>query len=82
MSECIAMAIGFGLGAVASVAAVLVAVRMMEGEKREEHNSAPADVPIDGEEAMRKEKLQKQWENFLNYDGTEKGQVSIEDGEE
>ena len=82
MSECIAMAIGFGLGAVASVAAVLVAVRMMEGEKREEQHPTPADVPIDSEEAMRKEKLQKQWENFLNYDGTEKGQVSIEDGEE
>ena len=79
MIECIAMVIGFGLGAVASVAAMFVAVRMMEGEEREEQCPVPADVPIDEEDAMRKEKLQKQWENFLNYDGTEKGQVSIEE---
>ena len=86
--ECIAMAVGFmmGAGCVLGALAVGKPSRSLRdsspggGAKGVASHSGRCGSEADGE--GKREKLMKQWENFLNYDGTEKGQVSIEDGEE
>ena len=77
MSECIAMAVGFALGA----AYVLVSQRTSKvcesGELRAEQSPAPAEATEDS--GTFGEQLQKQWDNFLNYEGSEYGQIPLGD---
>lgn len=83
MSEVIiAMAIGFVLGA----ACAIIVFNMALSFSAKDISSAASGPPSpQGEgfgsvESKRQELLNKQWENFLNYDGTGKDQMPI--GEE
>ena len=71
MIGCISMAVGVILGA----AIVLVAKAEWKSDPREEERRA------DNPRYEQKESIQKQIENFLNYDGSASGQVSIGDDE-
>lgn len=77
----LAMSTGFILGAVCAIASIRAMIVFIEKfQKREAKEEAPAEETT--KEEIIPTELQKQWENFLNYDGSGKGQVSIEDGEE
>ncbi len=76
MFACIAMIIGFAMGA----GCVLLAIR----EERRDCAGRPQSTHDDSahtEEACGEvdEALKRQLENFLNYDGTSKGQMPIGD---
>ena len=78
MSECIAMAIGFVLGA----GCVIVAMGMMrKGDTSSTASGSPSpqEEGLVGEKSNEREQIKKQWENFLNYSGTEDGQMPIGD---
>ena len=77
MTECIAMAVGFMMGAGCVLGALVVCRPRNTGESETEGRRAEGGTPYN-----EREKIMMQWENFLNYDGSGKGQVSIEDGEE
>lgn len=70
MSYCIATVIGFVLGAVCVIGTMLFKERDTSSGSR---RLAPSPQ---GEE---RRVLNKQWENFLNYDGSDKDQMSIGD---
>lgn len=75
MSECIAMVIGFVLGAGCAIIAgrnITESVHTNTDNATHREETSAAGVSED-------ERLKKQFENFLNYDGTDKGQVSIGD---
>lgn len=79
MSECIAMAIGFIMGAGCALISG-------SGQRTRRERNDTQVIPRDdtkGAGAVRgkneREILQKQWENFLNYDGTGEGQMPIGD---
>lgn len=86
MSECIAMAIGFVLGA----GCVMLAQMQKEKCKMQNYENdgtmhrvfsakdTGTEAPEDEKDGER-DRLQKQWENFLNYNGTEEGQMLIGD---
>lgn len=83
MSECIAMAIGFILGAACAIIANRVPFALKPSQ-----SAVPTARPVgepfgevvtEDEESKRRELLNKQWENFLNYDGTDKDQMPIGD---
>ena len=77
----LAMSTGFILGAVCAIASIRAMIVFIEKfQKREVSEKEPAAEAT--KEGIFPTELQKQWENFLNYDGSGKGQVSIEDGEE
>ncbi len=75
MSECIAMVIGFVLGAGCVILAQASGKLSAGSDKRAEQSPAPTTIAK--ENVSERAQLQKQWENFLNYDGTTKGQVEI-----
>ncbi len=81
MSECIVMAVGVALGAACAIIAIGV-VLVLKPSQSAVPTARPVGEPFGKVTAEDEEskKLKKQWENFLNYDGTEKDQMPI--GEE
>ena len=74
MGYCIATIIGFVLGAACVIGTIL-----FEERKNETPLPSAALTPSPREEGVDEENLKKQWENFINYDGTPDGQTSIGD---
>ena len=73
-----AMTIGFGLGAASATIAILFAMSQFCGKFEMPNNGkTEKDISNEREVEQKQEALQKQWENFMNYDGTEKGQMQI-----
>lgn len=68
MTECIAMVIGIILGA-----GIFALARLDINTEKKEERAEPSEA------ILEKEAMQKQFENFLNYDGTANGQKSIGD---
>ena len=64
------------IGVIVGAAIVLVAKAEWKSDPRDE-----AERGADNPRSEQKESMQKQIENFLNYDGSASGQVSIGDDE-
>lgn len=85
MYECIAMAIGFILGAVCAICTVVALFSMQEEEELEREGLKNSPPSSDGHNffvegaASVDEEMKSQWENLMNYNGTGKGQMSIGD---
>ncbi len=78
MSYCIATVIGFVLGAVCVIGTMLFKERDTSSASQRDTHS-PQGEGFLGENPKKQELLYKQWENFLNYDGSDKDQMSIGD---
>ncbi|MBR2180545.1 MAG: hypothetical protein IJ949_01500 [Oscillospiraceae bacterium] len=79
MTECIAMAVGVILGGACAIFAQMQNAKCKEQSAKGYPSAEPQDdkenKPQDDAE---REKLQKQWENFINYGGSADGQVEVE----
>ena len=79
MLYCIAMAVGVILGGACAIFAQMQSARDPSAEPQDDTRKLPQDdkenKPQDDAE---REKLQKQWENFINYGGSADGQVEVE----
>lgn len=84
MYECVAMAIGFILGAVCAICTVVALFSMQEEDEKDEAFGAPPPSSdghnffVEGAASVDEE-MKSQWENLMNYNGTGKGQMSIGD---
>lgn len=93
MTECIAMAVGVILGGACAIFAQMqnakCKMKKEKGDSSAEEsefrvmNPAERDVMMQPETAVadaereKLQKLQKQWENFMNYSGDSDGQVEV-----
>ena len=79
MLYCIAMAVGVILGGACAIFAQMQNAKCKEQSAKGYPSAEPQDdkenKPQDDAE---REKLQKQWENFINYGGSADGQVEVE----
>jgi|GEM_PF-1923909 len=79
MLYCIAMAVGVILGGACAIFAQMqnakCKVQSAKGYPSAEPQDDKENKPQDDAE---REKLQKQWENFINYGGSADGQVEVE----
>ena len=79
MLYCIAMAVGVILGGACAIFAQMQSakckVQSAKGDPSAEPQDDKENKPQDDAE---REKLQKQWENFINYGGSADGQVEVE----
>ena len=73
-----AIIIGFGMGAICTTIAISVVISQITSKEDTSNNDKiKQDISNEREVEQKQEALQKQWENFMNYDGTEKGQMQI-----
>ncbi len=70
------------LACLAGYAAGAVTVSMCKSRKPEEGKKRPESLLLETDQPSQEEipgRMRRQFENFLNYNGTERGQRSIED---
>ena len=81
MTECIAMAVGVILGGACAIFAQMqnakCKVQSAKGYPSAEPQDDKENKPQDDAEREKLQKLQMQWENFMNYSGNSDGQVEV-----